>query len=64
MAKVKRKRRAKARFQPAPPALPAEPPREQTEDASVQDPLEDWPDEDDNRWLRERSGEDVEKPQD
>jgi hypothetical protein len=30
----------------------------------VQDPLEDWPDDDEARWLRERAGDDVEKPQD
>ena len=64
MAKVKRKRRAKARLQPAPPALPAEAPRERADDTSVQDPLEDWPDEDEARWLRDRSAEDIEKPQD
>jgi hypothetical protein len=27
----------------------------------VQDPLEDWPDDDQDRWLRERSGSDIEK---
>jgi len=63
MSRAKRKRRAKAPSQPAPPG-PQERPRGPEENGSVQDPLEDWPDEDDERWLRERSGDDVEKPQD
>jgi hypothetical protein len=63
MAKAKRKRRVKAPSQPTPPG-PEERPREPEQDGSVQDPLEDWPQEDDDRWLRERGGEDIEKPQD
>jgi hypothetical protein len=63
MSRAKRKRRAKARSRPAPPG-PQEPRHEPEESGSVQDPLEDWPDDDDERWLRERGGEDVEKPQD
>ena len=63
MAKAKRKRRAKAPSQPTPPQ-PRERPREPEENGSVQDPLEDWPDEDEARWLRDRSAEDIEKPQD
>ena len=64
MAKAKRKRRAKAPSQPAPPGPEQRPREPEAENESVQDPLEDWPDDDEDRWLRERSGEDVEKPQD
>ena len=64
MVKAKRKRRrAKRSLGPSQPD-PGESPRVPEENGSVQDPLEDWPDEDDERWLRERSGEDIEKPQD
>ncbi len=71
--KTKRKRRAKAASGSLPPpAAPetldaevghAPPPdaRAPKDDSSVQDPLEDWPDDDQDRWLRERSGGDIEK---
>lgn len=76
MTKTKRKRRAKAASGSTPPpaapeALDVEgrqaPPPEDArarapgDDSSVQDPLEDWPDDDQERWLRERSGGDIEK---
>ena len=75
MTKTKRKRRAKVasgstRPPAAPETLDAEgrqvpPPdaraRAPEDDSSVQDPLEDWPDDDQDRWLRERSGGDIEK---
>ena len=63
MPKARRKRRAKQRFQPVRPE-PEERPQEPEESGSVQDPLEDWPDDDEDRWLRERAGDNVEKPQD
>lgn len=76
MTRMKRKRRAKAPSEPKPALCApgardtedaeAPPPdvgaRMPQHDASVQDPLEDWPGEDEDRWLRERSGGDVEKP--
>jgi hypothetical protein len=75
VTKTKRKRRAKAASgSTPPPAAPetldaegrqAPPPdasvRAPEDDGSVQDPLEDWPDDDQDRWLRERSGGDIEK---
>ena len=75
MTKTKRKRRAKAASGSAPAlaapeTLDAEgrqaPPRDgrlraPEDDGSMQDPLEDWPDDDQDRWLRERSGGDIEK---
>ena len=65
MPKAKRKRQAKQRLQPAPRG-PGEQERPEAlaQRGSVQDPLEDWPDDDEARWLRERAGNDVEKPQD
>jgi hypothetical protein len=65
MKKAKRKRRAAARN--APPASPAperEAPRAPREADSIEDPIEDWEDDDDERWLRERGGTDIEKPDD
>jgi len=69
MAKAKRKRRAKAARWAAPPAPAApgaerEPPHRPRKADSVEDPLEDWPEDEDDRWLRERSGGDIEKPDD
>ncbi len=80
MAKAKRMRRAKAAPkakrkavqagpQPERGALPGpqENPREQEELESVEDPLQDWPEEADageDGWLNERKGEDEEKPGD
>ena len=69
MAKAKRKRHAKSARRAAPPALATpgvarEPPRPPREADSVEDPLEDWPEDEDDRWLRERSGGDIEKPDD
>jgi hypothetical protein len=75
VTKTKRKRRAKAASGSIPPpaapeTLDAEgrqvpPPdaraRAPEDDSSVQDPLEDWPDDDQDRWLRERTGGDIEK---
>jgi len=63
MPKARRKRRAKQRLQSA-PSGPEERPQAPAESGSVQDPLEDWPDDDEVRWLRERAADDVEKPQD
>lgn len=67
MPKAKRKRRAgparkAAPPVPATPGVEREPPRAPREADSVEDPLEDWPEEGDDRWLRERSGGDIEKP--
>ena len=67
MAKAKRKRRARTARKTAPPvpATPGverEPPRAPREADSVEDPLEDWPEDEDDLWLRERSGGDIEKP--
>ncbi len=69
MPKAKRKRRAKSARRAAPPApaptgVEREPPRRPREADSVEDPLEDWPEDEDDRWLRERSGGDIEKPDD
>ena len=65
MSKARRKRSAKQHLQPAPPRPDEqERPQAPAESGSVQDPLEDWPDDDECRWLRERAGDDVEKPQD
>ena len=75
MTKTKRKRRSKPASGSTPtPAAPepldtedrqAPPPdrgvRAPGDDDSVQDPLEDWPDDDQDRWLRERGGGDIEK---
>ena len=75
VTKTKRKRRAKAPSGSTLPPAAAEtldpegrhapPPdasaRTPQDDSSVQDPLEDWPDDDQDRWLRERSGSDIEK---
>jgi len=63
MPKTRQKRRAKQPSQPVPPG-PGGRPYEPEESGSVQDPLDDWPDDDEDRWLRERTGDDVEKPQD
>jgi hypothetical protein len=63
MSKPRRKRRAKRPSQAIPPG-PEERPHEPEENGSVQDPLQDWADDDADRWLRERAGDDVEKPQD
>ncbi|HKI63741.1 MAG TPA: hypothetical protein VKA16_03855 [Burkholderiales bacterium] len=63
MVKAKRKRRrAKAPAKPSQPG-PDEGRRAPEENGSVQDPLEDWPDDDEDRWLRERGGVDIEKPE-
>lgn len=80
--KAKAKRRAKAArkvrrkavpavgaTEPQPRAVPGpqENPRRQEDIESVQDPLEDWPEEADgeeDRWVVERPGEDVESPGD
>lgn len=75
MTKTKRKRRAKPAAGSTLPAAATETPdaegrqvsppdgrvRMPEEDGSVQDPLEDWPDDGQDRWLSERSGGDIEK---
>lgn len=71
-ARPKAKRKAtRARKAPEPrlgaPAQPEEDTRAQEELDSIEDPLEDWPEEadaEDDRWLIERRGEDVENPGD
>lgn len=69
MTQAKRRRRTKLAGKVPTTGGPGprrdEPPgREPRAADSVEDPLEDWPDEDDDRWLRERDGEDIEKPED
>jgi len=65
MKKAKRKRRAARKGTPsAAPGPEREVPRAPREASSVEDPLEDWEDEEDERWLRERGGSDIEKPDD
>ena len=67
-AAPKAKRKAvQAELRPERGALPGpqENPREQEELESVEDPLEDWPEEADageDGWLNERKSEDEEKP--
>ena len=65
MKKAKRKRRAARSDAPAPiPSPEREAPRPPREGDSIEDPLEDWEDDEDERWLRERGGSDIEKPDD
>ncbi|HXZ93915.1 MAG TPA: hypothetical protein VEG36_13650 [Burkholderiales bacterium] len=65
MKKAKRKRRAAGKGAPSAGPLPErEAPRAPREARSVEDPLEDWEDDDDERWLRDRGGTDIEKPDD
>ena len=65
MKKAKRKRRAAHKGAPSAGPVPErEAPREPREADSVEDPIEDWDDDEDERWLRERGGSDVEKPDD
>ncbi len=65
MRKAKRKRRAARSGAPAAVPVPErEAPRAPREASSVEDPLEDWEDDEDERWLRERGGTDIEKPDD
>lgn len=62
MAEAKRRRRGRQPSEAIPPG-PGRRPDEPEESGSVQDPLEDWTDDDADRWLGERAGDDVEKPQ-
>ncbi|MGE5131202.1 MAG: hypothetical protein ACM3IK_16340 [Sphingomonadaceae bacterium] len=65
MKKAKRKRRTARKGAPSTGPVPErEAPREPREADSIEDPIEDWDDDEDERWLRERGGSDVEKPDD
>lgn len=65
MPKAKRKRRVARRSAPAAGPMPElEAPRAPRKADSVEDPLDDWLDDEDERLLRERSGADIEKPED
>jgi len=70
----RRKRRAKGRGRVAPrgPAKldtdrgerPQRDPEAHRRAESIEDPLDDWLDDEDERLLRERGGADIEKPED
>jgi hypothetical protein len=65
MKKAKRKRRVARKGTPSAGPVPQrETPREPREADSIEDPIEDWDDDEDERWLRERGGSDIEKPDD
>jgi len=74
MPGIRRKRRAKGRGRVAPqgPAnldtdrgeRPPPDPEAHRRAESVEDPLDDWLDDEDERLLRERGGADIEKPED
>jgi hypothetical protein len=49
-----------ARIDTAGRAFPG--PEEGRRERSVQDPLEDWPETESDRWLQDREGEGVEEP--
>lgn len=59
-----RRRKARPPLRRAAPA-PGENPRVQEDLGSVEDPLEDWPeDADEDRWLIERGRSDLQRPDD
>jgi hypothetical protein len=65
MKKAKRKRRPARKGTPSAGPVPErEAPREPREADSIEDPIEDWDDDEDERWLRERGAADIEKPDD